>query len=467
MFAFLKSRHGSAPVAESAVQETYHRYRIRALLGVFIGYVGYYFVRSNFTLSTPMLKHELHLSATEIGMLGSCLLIAYGLSKGVMSMLADKADPKRFMVMGLLLSAVVNLMLGFSNAFWMFASLVVLNGILQGMGAGPSFIVIAKWFPRRLRGKVGALWNTSHNVGGGLVAPIVGVSMALLGTEHWQAASYWAPAIFASLVALLVLVLGKGTPASEGLPPIEKILGEDTMVVAKTQQEEEAAKMTSLQIFVKYVVPNKNVWFVSFVDVFVYLVRFGVITWLPIYLLEVKHFSKMEMGTAFAFFEWAAIPSTLLAGYLTDKYSKTSRMPLAAMALVGIFAALFFYWYGTTVLTVGVSAAVIGCLIFVPQFLASVQTVELVPSFAVGSATGLRGLLSYVLGSTMGTTLFGSMVDRFGWGAGFCLLLAGVVGAIACCVLTHAGVRKVQNSLRSDAAAEPTYPVGAVAGGVR
>ena len=96
------------------------------------------------------------------------MLIAYGISKGVMSSLADKASPKVFMACGTVLCAIVNVGLGFSTTFWVFAALVVLNGLFQGMGVGPSFITIANWFPRRERGRVGAFWNISHNVGGGI-----------------------------------------------------------------------------------------------------------------------------------------------------------------------------------------------------------------------------------------------------------------------------------------------------------
>lgn len=109
------------------------------------------------------------------------MLIAYGISKGVMSSLADKASPKVFMACGLVLCAIVNVGLGFSSAFWIFAALVVFNGLFQGMGVGPSFITIANWFPRRERGRVGAFWNISHNVGGGIVAPIVGAAL-----RYWQ-----------------------------------------------------------------------------------------------------------------------------------------------------------------------------------------------------------------------------------------------------------------------------------------
>ena len=65
-------------------------------------------------------------------------------------------------------------------------------------------------------------------------------------------------------------------------------------------------------------------------------------------------------------------------------------------------------------------------------------------SFAAGSATGLRGLLSYILGSFSGTALFGILADKFGWDAGFYLLLFAVAGCIFCCYMTHLGVLRLE-----------------------
>ncbi len=157
MLSIFKTGPSANKVPAEKIQATYGRYRMQALLSVFLGYLAYYIVRNNFTLSTPYLKEQLDLSATQIGLLSSCMLIAYGISKGVMSSLADKASPKVFMACGLVLCAIVNVGLGFSTAFWIFAALVVLNGLFQGMGVGPSFITIANWFPRRERGRVGGV----------------------------------------------------------------------------------------------------------------------------------------------------------------------------------------------------------------------------------------------------------------------------------------------------------------------
>ncbi|ECI4644018.1 phosphoglycerate transporter PgtP [Salmonella enterica subsp. salamae] len=453
MLTILKTGQSAHKVPPEKVQATYGRYRMQALLSVFLGYLAYYIVRNNFTLSTPYLKEQLDLSATQIGLLSSCMLIAYGISKGVMSSLADKASPKVFMACGLVLCAIVNVGLGFSSAFWIFAALVVFNGLFQGMGVGPSFITIANWFPRRERGRVGAFWNISHNVGGGIVAPIVGAAFAILGSEHWQSASYIVSACVAVIFALIVLVLGKGSPREEGLPSLEQMMPEEKIVLKTKNTAKAPENMSAWQIFNTYVLRNKNAWYISLVDVFVYMVRFGMISWLPIYLLTVKHFSKEQMSVAFLFFEWAAIPSTLLAGWLSDKLFKGRRMPLAMICMALIFVCLIGYWKSESLLMVTVFAAIVGCLIYVPQFLASVQTMEIVPSFAVGSAVGLRGFMSYIFGASLGTSLFGVMVDKLGWYGGFYLLMGGIVCCILFCYLSHRGAleleRQRQNALHN------------------
>ncbi|GAL43163.1 MULTISPECIES: phosphoglycerate transporter PgtP [Citrobacter] len=449
MLSIFKAGPAANKIPAEKVQETYGRYRIQALLSVFLGYLAYYIVRNNFTLSTPYLKEHLDLSATQIGLLSSCMLIAYGISKGIMSSLADKASPKVFMACGLILCAIVNVGLGFSTGFWIFAALVVFNGLFQGMGVGPSFITIANWFPRKERGRVGAFWNISHNVGGGIVAPIVGAAFAILGSEHWQSASYIVPAGVAVLFAVIVLMLGKGSPRQEGLPALEQMMPEEKVVLNARHAVQAPENMSAFQIFCTYVLRNKNAWYVSLVDVFVYMVRFGMISWLPIYLLTEKHFSKEEMSVAFLFFEWAAIPSTLLAGWLTDKLFKGRRMPLAMICMALIFVCLIGYWKSESLLMVTIFAAIVGCLIYVPQFLASVQTMEIVPSFAVGSAVGLRGFMSYIFGASLGTSLFGVMVDKMGWHGGFYLLMGGIVCCILFCYLSHRGALELEQQRKN------------------
>ena len=173
----------------------------------------YYIVRNNFVLSTPYLAEKLELSKTQIGLLTSSLLITYGCSKGAMGILADKANPRYFMALGLLLCIMINIMMGFSTSFYLFVGLVILLGVFQGMGVGPSIITVGYWYPRSQRGRASTTWNVSHNLGGGIVAPIVGASLAYLGSEQWEISTYVVPSIIALIGVFLVLFFCE-TPSS-------------------------------------------------------------------------------------------------------------------------------------------------------------------------------------------------------------------------------------------------------------
>ena len=433
----------SAQVNAELVKQ-FNRFKFQSLCGIFIGYAAYYIVRNNFIFSTPYLMGELGLSKSEIGLLTSCMLITYGLSKGFMSMLADKSNPKYFMALGLILCILVNIAMGFTTSFYLFVLLVVSLGLFQGMGVGPSIITVGHWFPRSERGRASTTWNVSHNLGGGLVSPLVGAALSYIGTEHWRIAAYLVPAMAALVCVLLVLYLVKKRPVEEGFPPVEEVFHEESVNTKVMKNSDEKPKdMSAFKIFYEYVFKNANSWYLVLIDIFTYMVRFGMITWIPLYLLTEKGLTRGEMGFAFMLFEWAAIPSTLFAGYISDKFFKGYRMPPAIIAVSIIFFCIFGYWQSESLLWVTFFAAVVGCLIYIPQFLASVQTMDIVPPFAVGSAVGLRGFMSYIVGANLGTTLFGVLADKFGWNAGFYLLMVACILCITFCVLAHFGAKEL------------------------
>ena len=76
MLSIFKAGPAANKVPAEKVQATYGRYRIQALLSVFLGYLAYYIVRNNFTLSTPYLKEHLDLSALRrlVYSAAACLL---------------------------------------------------------------------------------------------------------------------------------------------------------------------------------------------------------------------------------------------------------------------------------------------------------------------------------------------------------------------------------------------------------
>lgn len=134
MFDFFKPKAKAIKFPKEEILPRYYKMRTWSLSGVFIGYMGYYLVRNNITLSTPFIQNQLDLSKSDIGTITGSMLIAYGISKGAMSVISDKADPKKYMALGLILCALVNVLLGFSNSFYAYVGFVIALGVFQGMG---------------------------------------------------------------------------------------------------------------------------------------------------------------------------------------------------------------------------------------------------------------------------------------------------------------------------------------------
>lgn len=84
-------------------------------------------------------------------------------------------------------------------------------------------------------------------------------------------------------------------------------------------------ELTAKEIFFKYVLSNKILWYIAIANAFIYLVRYGVLDWAPTYLKEVKGYDIKEIGWAYFSYEFAAIPGTIFCGWLSDKVFKGRR----------------------------------------------------------------------------------------------------------------------------------------------
>ena len=72
--------------------------------------------------------------------------------------------------------------------------------------------------------------------------------------------------------------------------------------------EKAEQELTAKQIFMQYVLPNKLLWYIAIANVFVYLLRYGILDWSPTYLKEVKHFALDKSSWAYFLYEYAGIP---------------------------------------------------------------------------------------------------------------------------------------------------------------
>jgi OPA family glycerol-3-phosphate transporter-like MFS transporter len=263
------------------------------------------------------------------------------------------------------------------------------------------------WFSESERGLTFSIWNTSHNVGGGLA----GVFAAWAVTEFggWQYAFY-APAVCALVSAAYLLWRLRDTPQSVGLPPIEQYRNDYPSGASAVTLERE---LTFRELFVDKVLSNKFVWLLAIANFFAYITRYSMLDWGPTYLREVKGASLGDGGFAILALEFGGIPSTIFFGWISDIIGGRRGM-VAALCMVPVFVAFAvilvtprgYLWLDMVMLTV------VGFFIYPVINLIVIAALDVASKKAIGTAAGFIGLFGYV-GRTVQAKGFGWAVDHF------------------------------------------------------
>ena len=398
----------------------YKSLRLQVFIGAFVGYAAFYIVRKNFSMAIPMLE-PFGFVKGELGTVLAMNAVAYALSKFLMGSVSDRSDARKFLPLGLILASISMMFmivpitaLGPENhtaAIILMGALNFLVGWFNGMGWPPCGRVMTHWFSQTERGTMMSIWNCAHNVGGSLVGP-----MAVYG---------------ATWVAYCLL---RDTPQSCGLPSVEKWRND----YPKNYSEKQEAVLSTKEIFLQYVLNNKFLWFIAIANAFVYMVRYGCLDWAPTILTE-KGIDLEQAGWAYFAYEFAAIPGTLICGWMSDKVFNGRRaLPtILFMAVVAVFICL--YWaFIDNITIVTISLIGIGFFIYGPVMLIGVQALDLAPKNAAGTAAGLTGFFGYFFGTAiLANTLIGYVAEHAGWNATFVLLLVACFLSIVFMAVTY------------------------------
>jgi len=429
MIGVLRPAEAAPPLPAGEIDPAYRRLRRQVFLGIFAGYAAYYLVRNNLALAIPdILREYPHYSKAQLGSALTGLSIAYGLSKFLMGSVSDRSNPKYFLPLGLLLSCAVMALCGTVKGIYasltVLVALQTLNGWVQGMGWPPCGKTMVHWFSTRERGLVVSVWNVAHNVGGALVANLALAGVVLFG--DWGAKFYF-NALIAATLALVVLVLLRDTPQSCGLPPIEAYRNDYRPDYSADHERTFGFR----EIFLGHVLNNRYLWAIAVANAFVYFVRYGVVNWIPTYLETEKGFSFKESSTAWALYEYAAIPGTIACGWVSDRWFRGKRAPANILFMALTLLAVVVYWLNLHgPLWIDYAALIaIGFLIYGPIMIIGLHALDLVPKKAAGTAAGFTGFFGYVFGSAIAGTGVGWIADHWGWNGVF-------VTMVACCLLT-------------------------------
>lgn len=397
LYTFYRISKPSADKVEpDKVDQTYISLRRRTFWGATIAYSLYYVCRMSLSVVKQPLIDEGVLTAGELGLIGSALLLVYAVGKFMNGFIADYCNVRRFMATGLLISTLVNLLMGVFGLlqgpaglpsvliFVSFAVLWGVNGWAQSMGSPPGVISLSRWFPQSKRGTYYSMFSSSPYIGEFLSFIITGFVVGALGWEYG-----FLVASMAGLVgSLIILLLVSDTPESKGLPHVQTLSGEQV-----TKQDKMPTK--ELQ---KMIVRHPGIWVIALSSAFIYITKYAIAGWGVLFLQKARGFSLEDATQVIAFSAAFGVLGTVLAGWLSDKVFRSDRVKPALLSGVLSLASLglFLFVGGGFVLNIfyvslfSLSVGVLYCIV------AGLMAVDIVPRKATGAALGVVGISSYV-----------------------------------------------------------------------
>jgi MFS transporter, ACS family, D-galactonate transporter len=267
--------------------------RVIALLALaaLINYID----RGNLSIAAPLLKGELGLSFSQIGILSSSFFVTYSLFLPVSGWLADRFDAKWVMAIGFLLWSGATAATGGLHSF---AALLAARLIL-GMGESVAYPCYAKTLAQHVpevgRGFANALIAAGVGCGPALGTFVGGTLMALYG---------WRPFFIVLGVLSLAWLIPWIQWVPSGISPVEK----------------------NGAWFLK-LVRQRSMWGTCGGLFGANYVLYFEITWLPSYLMHERHLPMGKMATIAGVGYLCYSAGSVIFGWLSDRWIAAGGSP--------------------------------------------------------------------------------------------------------------------------------------------
>lgn len=369
-------------------RDRFRRVRLATFISATLGYALYYVCRLSMNIVRKPIVDDGVFSETQLGIIGSCLFFVYAVGKMANGFLADRCNARRFMATGLLLTAIVNLVLGMTEMFWVFAILWGMNGWFQSMGAPAGVVSLNRWYTSKDRGTYYGFWSASHNLG----EAITFITIALLVSwAGWRYGMIGAGVIGLCGFAMLLIFM-RDTPQSLGFPDPEP----DS---AKAKVESDNPDTADFNRAQKAVLRNPAIWCLALASAFMYISRYAVNSWGVFYLEAQKGYDTLDASLIISISSVCGIVGTVASGLISDRLFNGSRnVPALLFGLMNVTALCLFllvpgehFWLDATAMVLfGLGIGVLIC------FLGGLMAVDIAPREAAGAALGVVGIASYI-----------------------------------------------------------------------
>ncbi|NUR92794.1 MAG: MFS transporter [Nonomuraea sp.] len=372
------------------------------LMGVWvIDYVD----RVMMAVALPFIGEEFALTKTEQGWLITTFSLVYLLCQIPGGLLADRFGSRRLLVISLGLWSVFTALTGLAWGLGVLLVIRALFGVGQGLFPGASFKAIAERTTPERRATAAGAMLASNQLGAGIAPLVVAPLLLAVGWRH----TFWVTAAAGVLVGLLLwALLPKPLPVELAQP------------VRESSPDPQLSR----------VLRAPSVWKFAALFCAVNMLGYGMITWVPSYLLEARGISLMKTGLFSAVPSLVMTVTTIAGGYVFDRwFSHRARLyviPLLLCTAVLLVLMLMAETAGGFTLFQTLAMAVAG----LSTMGVLGMPVRALPPAVIGSGMGVVNVGGQVAG-VLAPVLMGWLVDHFSYTYAFGLLIVTtVLGAL-------------------------------------
>ena len=358
-------------------------------------YALYYLGRVNISVVLPALALDLGVSRAEVGALGTIFFWVYGIFHFVSGEIGSHVSPFRLVSLGLLASAIVNLVFAFQSSLIVMLILWGLNGVAQSGGWSPMFRILAERLDRRHIKRVSTIMPFSYVIGTAITWVLIG---AVATGENWRIA-FWLPGIILLLVLAFWRAAGIDAPKSRS-----RGIRLSTMIAEA-----------------------RGIAFVMLAAAFSGYVFNGTIIWLPSYILDTGLIADSLVGAVAALTQVVAILGLFTARYWVAR----SNQVFTTAVIMFLAAAIAFLLLSMTSGIISIVVVAFALLALNGAFGLTVSSMPLLlaPAGRASSTTGSVNMMSTFFGGMAGFSI-GGLVELSGWNAVFSLW--GALLLLAC-----------------------------------
>ena len=296
------------------------RHQVLAIL--FIIWLISYVDRMVMATAIPYIAKEFNLSPVVMGAVMSAFFAGYATCQLPGGFLADHFGARKVMTAAILWWSAFTALTGAASSLAAMLWIRVAFGIGEGVFPAASFKSLANWFPLKERGTATGLMMASNPLGAALAPLVVAF---ILATWNWRTA-FFALTVPGVLMALAIWCLLPDRPADKkGITPQE---------LAEIQGDAgTAATDTVPKIGFWEVVKVPAVYKSFFMLLFFNTSAWGFVSWLPTYLVNVRHFEVLKMGITASLPFLVGTVGFALGGWLNDKFRHNRRLPVITCQL--------------------------------------------------------------------------------------------------------------------------------------